>query len=240
MYDLEKKLLPEFPRTMHLPLQPNATSDDKVATEAEMKAFLSLPVIVVEEKIDGANSGMRLHEGMPLIRNRSHILNKAYVSRKTPAQIQFSAIWTWFYENQHKFMALEEILGFVPSVYGEWLFACHSVGYSHLPDWWVAYDVYNAESGEFLCPLLAREALTEAGFSVVPLVASGSFTSAELLKLRDGDSVFAEGVPREGIYLKGSDTKVLQARYKMVAPHFKSDDDWNKKPLLRNGVIKKK
>jgi atypical dual specificity phosphatase len=239
-YDCEKILLPEFPRTLHLPLEPNAAKDDKVASIADMKAFLALPLVVIEEKVDGANSGMRLHEGMPLIRNRSHVLNKAYVSRKTPAQIQFSAVWTWFYENMHKFATLESLLGFTPSVYGEWLYAKHAVGYNQLPDTWVAYDIYDAEKKQFLCPLISRELLTQAGFAVVPLIASGSFTPEEILKLRDGNSVFSNEVLREGIYLKGSDGSTMQGRYKMVAPHFKSDDNWNKKPLEKNKVIKKK
>jgi hypothetical protein len=235
MYDLEKHLLPEFPRTMHLPIEPNATSDDKIASEDEMNAFLT-NLIVVEEKIDGANSGIRLHEGMPIIRNRSHILNKTYPKRKTPAQTQFSAVYTWFYENLAKFQQIEKSLGFVPSVYGEWMYAQHSVEYDLLPDLWIPYDIYNPDTQQFICPNKSREVLTEAGFHVAPLIQKGMLTPKELITLRDAQSQFSSHNKREGIYLKATDGEKIIGRYKMVAPWFKTNDNWIKLPLVRNKI----
>lgn len=73
--------------------------------------------------------------------------------------------------------------------------------------------------------------LSGVGFQVAPLISLGEYTTQELLALRDGESQFSSLSPREGIFLKNSDNT---ARYKMVSPWFKSDDDWNKKPLVRN------
>ena len=160
-YEIENKILPEFPRTMHLPIEPNATSDDKVASLEEMISFLSGD-IYIEEKIDGSNSGIAFWNGQPLIRNRNHILNKSYQVRNTPAKKQFSAIWTWFYENCNKLEILEKELGFLPSVYGEWLYARHSVAYDMIPNWWIAFEIYNSEKGVFIDPGIGREVLKKA------------------------------------------------------------------------------
>lgn len=233
MFDIEKAILPDFPRTQHLPLEPNATSDDRVASEREMKDFLAQPHVYIQEKIDGANSGIALYNGHPLVRNRNHILNKAYAPRKTPAQTQFSAIWTWFYTNQKKLEKLEKKLGFLPSVYGEWLFAQHVIAYDKLPDWFIAYDIYDHERKLFIDPNDAIEALKSVGFATAPNLAVDVRNTSELLALRDGPSAFAD-TPREGIYLKSSDGLKVTGRFKMVAPWYKSDDDWNKKALTKN------
>ena len=75
MYEIEKTILPEFPRTMHLPVEPNAQSDDKIASASDMDLFLASE-ISVQEKIDGASMGISMYQGEPLVRNRSHILLK--------------------------------------------------------------------------------------------------------------------------------------------------------------------
>ncbi len=53
MRDLEfkKMVLPEFPRTRHIPFEPSATSDDRIATLEEFENLLSSGLnITIEEK----------------------------------------------------------------------------------------------------------------------------------------------------------------------------------------------
>jgi len=240
MYDKEKILLPEFPRTMHLPIDPNATSDDKIASEKDLIELLNLDEVIIQEKIDGANSGFRLENDLPLIRNRTHILNKNYSAKKTPAQKQFKSAFTWFHENKDKFIELKKLLGWTPSVYGEWLYAKHTIFYDQLPDVFVAYDIYSVEDNEFICPKLSREVLQKAGFSVIPLISSGKITLDDLLNYRNGKSQFSSDQKREGIYIKTTDNIHMTSRYKMVAPWFKSHEDWNKTDLIRNRIARKK
>jgi len=47
--------------------------------------------------------------------------------------------------------------------------------------------------------------------------------------------MFSTVSPREGVFLKSEDG---EDRYKMVSPWFKSDDNWNKKELIRNTICK--
>lgn len=239
MYDLEKRVLPEFPRTHHLPIEPNAQRDDLVVSEQELNFLLNSKDVTIEEKIDGSNCGMTILYDYPIIRNRSHILNKSYSGNsKTPAKIQFASIWTWWYSNANKFNKLGKILGYLPSVYGEWMFARHTVSYNALPDTFVAFDLYNWKEEKFLASKIARPALEEAGFTVIPLIAQDVvLTREKLLQLRDGQSAFSTE-QREGIYIKVSDGKYITNRYKMVRPDYKTDDKWNRKPLVKNIVIK--
>lgn len=233
MYEIEKTILPEFPRTMHLPLEPNAQSDDKIASVCDMELFLGSE-INVEEKIDGANMGISIYKGEPLVRNRSHILRKGYSVRKTPAQQQFSRVWTWLYENTEKINHVTKAVGGQISIYGEWLFAKHTIEYNQLPDWFVAYDIYSSDERKFIDPTLALKLLTNAGFETVKVVYQGTCNAEMLLKLRDGESAYASNQPREGIYLKSGDGQWCTGRYKMVAPWFKSNDNWNKQQLVKN------
>jgi len=234
MYESEKLILPEFPRTAHLPVEPNAEHDDIVASDSSLFEFLK-KTIYVEEKIDGTNLGVAVVGDNPIVRNRSHILRKGYDRRKTPAQIQYQRVWTWLYDNLELWRSLNKTLGFTASVYGEWLYARHVVAYNRLPSLFIAYDIYNSDDKKFLPPSVAREMLLKAGFNVAPLISSGKYTANDLIAIRDGESVFSTVSPREGVFLKSEDG---EDRYKMVSPWFKSDDDWNKKELTRNTICK--
>lgn len=242
MFDKEKRLMPEFPRTIHLPIEPNAASDDKVASEAEMHAFLSGKVSV-EEKLDGANMGLAVIDDFPVVRNRNHVLRKNYSGLKTPAQLQFGRVWSWLYEggkknrNIDKVLAVQEEVGSGVTIYGEWLFARHVVEYDELPDLFVPYDIWHQEERKFLDPLRTSKLLSAAGFEPAPLRAFISRPSeALLIAHRDQPSLFSSTAMAEGVYLKTGDGEWGTGRYKMVAPWFKSDDLWNKKPLVKNRV----
>lgn len=233
MYEIEKTILPEFPRTMHLPLEPNAQSDDRIASVGEMELFLT-HAISVQEKIDGANMGVSVYKGEPMVRNRSHILRKGYSARKTPAQQQFSRVWTWLYENADKIRDVSKVVGGQIGIYGEWLVAKHTIAYNELPDWFVAYDIYSSDERKFLDPALSLKLLSDAGFSTIKVIHYGTCTPKTLLEMRDGESMYATNQAREGVYLKSGDGQWCTGRYKMVAPWFQSDDNWNKQQLVKN------
>ena len=236
MNDLSS-LLPEFPRTPHLPIEANAASDDKVCSIDDLRWLLSQTRVVVEEKLDGANSGITIHNDQPVIRNRSKILSKNY-NAKGKAKVQFVAIWTWFYDNKNKIQKLADILGFMPSIYGEWLYAKHTTHYDSLPDLFVAYDIYNPSTKEFLDPLVSRALLTDVGFSVPPLRFKGQVDIDTLLALRNMKSEFSTSQACEGVYIKVGDANKMTARFKMVAQTFSPSETWVKEELAKNTVKK--
>ena len=71
------------------------------------------------------------------------------------------------YQRKALFESLAQLLGERVVVYGEWLFACHSIKYNALPDVFLAYDVWIPSERHFIDSISAREALQKSGFSVV-------------------------------------------------------------------------
>jgi atypical dual specificity phosphatase len=209
-------ILPDYPRTRHLPWNPNASRDDLITTEDECRIIFRSDRVQVTEKVDGANVGMA--KG-PIIRNRNHILRKGYTAR-TAAKKQFSSIWNWYYENARLFDELER-LSPNTSVFGEWLLACHSVEYDLLPSFFMAFDLYDYGSARFIDPFEARGILVAAGFTVVPELHRGRIKDPEqLAALLRQPSPFSSTDLREGIYVKVGDGQWVIDRFKMVRQGF--------------------
>jgi atypical dual specificity phosphatase len=230
----EKSILPAFPKTPHLPHKPNTDKLDSVASTEEATVIFTSNVNI-EEKIDGASCGMVLHDGEPLIRNRDHILRKGYV-KNTAAKKQFASVWNWFYDNKAKFEHISNIGPY--SVYGEWCIAQHGIAYDNLPDWFVAYDLYDYEKHLWLSPIEARPKLDAAGFATARLILQGSFLGdyANLEDFANMTSTYYNG-PVEGIYLKVYDKTGLLNRFKMVRESFIRGALWNPKEYTKNRKV---
>lgn len=237
--DLQKKdkiFLPDYPRTLHLPHKPNAQKDDLIASKKEAKIIFQNELIEVTEKIDGANCAIMVNNGHPIIRNRNHLLGKGFTG-KTPAKMQFSSIFNWFYENQSKFEKMNEIAGDPVAVYGEWLVATHGIKYDKLPSCFLPFEVYNPEKEYFIDPFLTRKMFEEAGFDTIPLLWKGKIESYEQLeKLCQEKSPFSSEL-REGIYLKIGDGHKVVNRFKMVRNDFVQGRYWNDSQLNKNIII---
>jgi ATP-dependent RNA circularization protein (DNA/RNA ligase family) len=244
-FDEEKILLPDFPRTKHLPWKPNASREDLIATEDEAKVIFRgkelkdrlstwketfFGYVYVEEKVDGANVGFTRVNGQPIIRNRSHILRKGY-SKRTTAKMQFAPIWNWYYENEDKFEWLEELGPF--SLYGEWLVARHSIYYDQLPSYFLAFDLYDRLERKFVDPAITRGYMEMVGFSMPPALATDPQSYEQLEQLTQQPSAFSSE-RREGVYLKVSDGQYITHRFKMVRPDFCQGEHWSDSALVKN------
>lgn len=251
MFEEESKILPEFPRTPHLPFEPNAERNDLVASPEDAAIVLTSPNVYVEEKIDAANSGMchcpELNDGQPLIRNRNYILRKGYGRKNTSAKLQFAPIWNWYYDHVDWFEALNELFGFPASVYGEWMYAQHTIYYNALPDYFIAYDVYDHRNGYFVDTKIAREYLELAGFSVVPLLQVGVKSYEELKRWMTKSPWAAPAVEqakpedekREGLYIKVTDGVKITHRFKMRRADYKPGQNFSNQQIRRNRLAKK-
>jgi atypical dual specificity phosphatase len=219
------KVLPPYPRTLILPHKPNGTQDDLVASESEAAVVFKTTRLHAEEKLDGANIGIAIVDEHPIIRNRDHFLSKA------SAKGQFASIWGWYYKNREKFDALQDYGPF--SVYGEWLVARHTIPYTRLPDWFVAYDLYNPRIDSFLAPATSRRILTDCGFSLAPVLHDGPLEDGyeQLEQLVHAPSVWANS-PVEGVYLKVCNHEVVTHRFKMVREDFEHKPMWTE--MVRN------
>jgi len=229
-----KRILPDYPRTPHVPWKPNVSQeDDIISTEKDADIILHATRMSITEKIDGANCAMALHEGNPVVRNKTHILNKAFV-KDTPAKKQFSSIFTWFYAHKQQFEIINELAGPV-GVYGEWTIAQHGLEYDLLPSLFIAFDLYDYEQGNFIASDIARKYLQSAGFAVVPELFFGKIENFQQLEnYCNQPSEFTTKGNREGVYVKINDDRWVTHRFKMVRSGFKQGGLWDTTKFKKN------
>jgi ATP-dependent RNA circularization protein (DNA/RNA ligase family) len=218
----------KFPATPHLIwLGQTVARADKVLTRPEAEAFLRTPVSV-EEKVDGANLGIGFDAGGNLLaQNRGNLVQQG-------TKGQFARLWTWLSERElHLFDALED--RFI--LFGEWCYARHSIHYTRLPDFFLAFDVFDRREQRFMSTPRRNELAAELKIATVPRVGDGSFSLAEVLQLISQSSLY-DG-PMEGIYLRQEDTSWLLQRAKVVRAEFVQQigDHWSKQPLVPNRLL---
>lgn len=105
----------------------NASLDSQAGKDKTIWTF------VVEEKVDGANIAFSLGEnGDILAQNRSHYVDEG-------SHAQFRRLRPYIKENEKD---IRLVLGggrFI--LYGEWLYAKHSISYTALPSFFISFDL---------------------------------------------------------------------------------------------------
>ncbi len=199
----------KFPSTVHLAAPRDVDlRDDKVLSKAERSAFLERDLIV-EEKIDGANLGLSFDaDGGVRAQNRGDYLN-------FPAVGQWKHLSDWLMPRTD---ALFDHLTDRLILFGEWCYARHSVAYDRLPDWFLAFDIYDRVEERFWSCRRRDEILASIGLARVPELAHGRFTISGLEDLmrqsRVGDA------PAEGLYMRVDSEDWLEQRAKLVRTTF--------------------
>lgn len=171
----------KYPRTKHISgscIQRGDEDLNTVAFESIAGRFM-----VVEEKVDGANSGISFDSnGKLYLQCRGHYLNGGYGER------HFDLFKTW--ANCHQ-AALFRLLGSRYIMYGEWLYAKHTVFYDELTHYFMEFDIYDKEKKCFLSTRCRRELLAPYSFIQSVLVLfEGKISSFENLKSYLGISHF--------------------------------------------------
>jgi hypothetical protein len=215
----------KFPTTPHLLWLSNTTArEDKVLSLAEAESFLRGSVIV-EEKVDGANLGISFDKHANLVvQNRGNV-----VARGTKGQ--FAPLWQWL---AHRETQLFEVLGDRWILFGEWCYARHSIHYTQLPDFFLAFDIFDNRKRGFISSIRRSGIVCELRLTEVPTIAKGIFNIEEIRKLL-GNSVLYDG-PTEGIYLRKENPDWLIQRAKVVRPEFLQQigTHWTKTTLVVN------
>src|SRR5262249_16799208 len=159
------------PRTHHLEgarLQPDDEDLERVPFSQVTGRFL-----LVEEKLDGANAGIRFDaDGKLRLQSRGHFLSGGVREK------QFNLFKQW--ANCHA-NDLRDILGDRYVLYGEWLYAKHTVFYDQLPHYFHEFDVFDLHTGAFLSTERRRSLLEVLPVVSVPVLWSGHAVSREHL-----------------------------------------------------------
>lgn len=217
----------KFPRTPHLAnLGSSSVRDDKVFTDIERAEFLECE-ITLEEKIDGANLGISFDsEGNVILQNRGNIVYPPYLG-------QWKEIEKWL---DIRLDALFDALGTDRIMFGEWCYAIHSIAYNSLPDWFIAFDVFDKRKARFFSIKRRNELIEKAGLHAIRQIMRGVFSLDEIVALM-GKSAYGDELI-EGIYLRADDGDWLKQRAKLVREEFTQaiETHWSKMPLRPNTI----
>lgn len=247
----------KYPRTPHLS---GSTLQRDDAPETVPFQSLAGAHLVVEEKLDGANAGVRFDaDGRLVLQSRGHALTGG------PRERQFALFKTWAQALRDD---LHDVLGHRYVLYGEWTYAKHTVFYDRLPHHFHGFDVYDTERGFFLSTAACRRLLEGLALTWVPVLHEGPVArEADLLALvrpsvykspgwraslrqtvealgQSWDHVVRQTEDcdlSEGLYVKHEDDERILARMKYVRPGFvqslvDGDSHWHDRPLLPNGL----
>ena len=216
----------KYPRTFHLPYSLGATNDDKIARSIDSLLNKDL---VITEKMDGSNVCLerekcfaRTHSGPP-----THSSFDAF--KALHAGIKFNIPDSY-------------------QVFGEWLYAVHSIQYNSLPGYlllfgvresntmtWLSWDdvEYWAEQlGVFTVPVLEKckvETAKELPEKIESLIVNPSTYGEE----KEGAVVRVAGRFKNNVF----DSNVLK---NVRAGHVNTDIHWATQEIVRNSLKGKK
>ena len=218
----------KFPRTPHLfVMGHDAPRGDKLVEMVLAADLLGRPA-VVEEKIDGTNLGISVDEsGRLRAQNRG-----SYV--EPGSEPQYQPLGRWLAARS----GLREQLGTQLILFGEWCFARHTVHYDALPDWFLAFDVYDRGARRFW-PASRRDAFcAELGIAVVPVLGHRVSGRAAIEALFGPSKVAS--TPMEGVYLRWEVGGWLEHRAKVVRAGWVPPDEqhWKARPLEPNQLAR--
>lgn len=211
----------KYPRSLHLPFSPGASSDDKMMTNDDVEKLMNVEVIVTE-KLDGSNVCLT----KDFVFSRSHGGEPAHKSFAPLKQI-------------HKY--LKESIPENYSIFGEWCYAVHSIEYTMLQDHLNIFGVRDDNTGEWAKwsdVVFWAEIL---GASTVPLILRGVFSDKEnfrkvITELSQLSSVY--GKTREGLVVRVNEGLYVNELNQMVGlgkwvrkGHVQTDEHWQNKPV---------
>lgn len=222
----------KFPRTPHIANLGAATRGDKLLSASDVTLLIGAGhEVFASEKVDGAQLGFSIgYDGRVVVQNRGHVVDSAYHPQFKPLDKwiakHMSDLWQVLQADEHPGRFI---------LFGEWLYARHSVPYASLPDLFLAFDLYDREEGAFLAFDAMVDRLAPTTIHPVPLLHRGPIKGMDGLKaLVTGKSAYGDG-PREGVVVKLCRDGKVALRGKLVNAGFLeglSAGRWN-----RGGVV---
>jgi len=170
----------KYPRTQHIEGSRLQPGDEDLS--AVRFSELAGQYLVVEEKLDGANAAVSFSaDGSLWLQSRGHYLTGG------PREKHFALLKTW--ASRHA-RALFAVLGSRYVMYGEWLYAKHTVFYDRLPHYFMEFDVLDTETDVFLSTAARHRLLAAAPVRSVPVLDEGVFRSLDDLTGHVGPSLY--------------------------------------------------
>jgi ATP-dependent RNA circularization protein (DNA/RNA ligase family) len=220
-------MIRKYPRTRHLEgsrLQPG--DDDLDAASFDV---LSRDWIVIEEKLDGANSALSFVDGELHLQSRGHYLMGGAREK------HFDLFKQWATTHQARF---RDRIGERYVVYGEWLYAKHEIFYDALPHYFMEFDVLDRDRDVFLSTKARRALLDGLAITPVPVLWEGKKPKRKQAAALVGRSNYSSEL-MEGLYVKVETEAETVGRYKFIRPSFlqsvlDAGEHWLARPIVPN------
>ena len=164
----------KYPRTRHLEGSRKQSGDEDLKNVAFSE--IEGKYLVLEEKVDGANCGISFdRNGKMYLQSRGHFLNGGYGEK----QFDLFKLWAGCFEEK-----LRALLGDRYVMYGEWLYAKHTVFYDCLPHYFMEFDIFDKAEQKFFSTRKRRDLLQNAPFvHSVRVLSEGYYANPETITM---------------------------------------------------------
>lgn len=213
----------KYNRTFHLSFSPGATKDDKIAKNTQELLNNS---VILTVKMDGSNVCME-HENCFA---RSH--------STSPSHLSFSAFKALHASVKHLIPANVQI-------FGEWLYAKHSIHYTELPNYFMIFAVRKDDI--WLSWNEVKEYAELINCPTVPEIGKFVFTKEEFIEkcilsyMKNTKSVCGGDI--EGVVIRNANSfhndSFVNNVMKWVRPnHVQTDEHWKDQDIVKNFLFK--
>lgn len=207
----------KYPRTYHLPFSKGATKDDKIVDSNWFDYFKNKEIIITE-KLDGSNTALT-HNG---------VFARSHATQTTNEWDRYITAYNGLYDKVKNLISENEI------VYGENLYAIHSIEYTKLPSYFFIFNI--RDDKEFYSWDEISEMAEMMGILTVPVLYRGILDKEEdLSKLIElymsKSSTYGDNI--EGVVVRASDRfPVEEFKHNVVkyvrANHVQTDIHWSR------------
>lgn len=174
-----------MPSMKHLPWSQEDARQQKWLRESDVESMFEDREVVVTEKLDGANT----------------CLTSENVYARSHSGEPYRDEWDYL-KKKHR----EEYMHKIPkwaAVFGEYLYARHSIKYERLPSYFVMFGLYDKRTGRWHSWDVVKRFAKAKGFDTSPVIYEGIFSRTNVEMMPEGESAY--GDTREGYIVRSKD-----------------------------------
>lgn len=212
----------KFEKTLRIIVPQVQLQGKHYLSKSEVQKLLSGQVTILE-KLDGANTAIIRHKNIFKLQKRGSLI-------ETSEHVQFQRLKDWSAINYEKIMNIPKDT----ILYGEWMYAKHTVFYDKLPDYFIPFAWYDKKLNKYLNYKELKKRCDEIGLIVAPLLYQGAIDKMSLFDLIPNISNFGSE-KAEGLvvwnYKQQMRGKVVRAEFQKAMDE---DGHWMHKQITRN------
>lgn len=213
------EISPKYPSMLHLPWSQEHTRTNKYLDSVDDCLFTHGEAIMTE-KVDGSNVCL----------TREHLFARSHSHEPTHDSFdRLKARWP-----QLRYQIPPHL-----AIYGEWVYAIHSITYDQLPSYLIVFSVLDMERETWLSWDDTTTLANELGLDHVPVLHRGEWIRPDFECEPTGESAF--GDVREGYVIRTTEAFAHEGFERAIAKcvrenHVQTDEHWKHGPLETNEI----